>query len=1180
MKKRLVFATLIVFVLTLGLIMGCSKDDPVSSGGGGSNSVASIEVRTGVGQQSQLTGLEGDERSIQITAIAMNQEGVGLPGVKITFAIVDPATYKGTISIAQDDTATNADGQMIASYSVVLERSTDVVIEARSGQVTGSKTITLDVRDTIGNLTIESARNVLTVPPNETRSTTVTATLQDSDGLAIPGVEIAFSTRPPTIGLVEDAVGNTDSNGRVSRNFNSIVNQYGNCEVIATVNEQQAETTIEIRPVAGPDNIVMYADQPDMVVAEGSQATTTITAVVTDEDGVGVPNTYVLFRLEPMIDGGVIFGSLSAVDTTDSQGQITSVFNSRGLYGQQWVVAEVVPTGEELMGNPEGDGGQGVNLDGKKLQIRSGDAVIASMDEGELTTRIMITVTPLGDRPRSLTIYAIPDYFNLAPDSTGTSIIRASVRDVNGNGIPNLAVDYVTQIGTISMVTPTDSNGVSTAQYQVHPATDIPGDVDDAVIIPITASIPGTGWSQSVDITVVKSRTDRGTLELTSDKKFIYADGALTFATLTAVLKDEDGQVLIGRDIEFTSDFGIVSSPVSTDSLGRSITVFTDNGISSAPDSALVRAKYTPMGLEATVRIMIREQNPVTNISLVAAAQQMIAGSFDSTSVRATAYLLDGSTAPNGTQIHFETVYGAMAQEVVAVTGNFGAAETYYIAGSQVDVDTIRAYWQNPSTEEKVYSNEVLITLLSGPASQVSVSADPTVLYINNPGASSTITATVLDTAGNPVRAGTFVAFTTTLGTVTMSSTTDETGHAYATLTPGRESDVARVTATVAGPAGDISDECTVTFISGTPNTIVLTSDTTEIAVAETGGLSTTILRATVKDASGNKVDQATMVYFQLLNQPDPPAGCNINETFPLDSALTAAGTAQVSLNSGRQIGGVLIKAFTWRDSLRTDTVSVILATVAVVAGPPFQLDIDVNDDGQDAGGGAWVVEVSARVWDIHRNPVADRIPVVFTVNPEIATIDPGFTGNVGIAGAPTPGLAFSNMVYNSLNTFDLIEISAEVQTPEGIISGAREHELPMQEGNLELNVDPGNWMFEEGNEEARIRCWVVLKDGHEILINHGPILFTSNRARFSWYNFRRNDYEEFYPDPARKLTGIFDQENVEERGQATVYLIAEEPDIFLDPFTLEVTVQINASVEGYDDVSADPAFIFFTRHG
>ena len=69
-----------------------------------------------------------------------------------------------------------------------------------------------------------------------------------------------------------------------------------------------------------------------------------------------------------------------------------------------------------------------------------------------------------------------------------------------------------------------------------------------------------------------------------------------------------------------------------------------------------------------------------------------------------------------------------------------------------------------------------------------------------------------------------------------------------------------------------------------------------------------------------------------------------------------------------------------------------------------------------------------------------------------------------------------------------------------------------------------------------------------------------------------------FFPDASRKFTGIVDRQNNEPPGVATVYLRAEEADIFLDPFTLEVTVQINANVEGYNDVQADPGFVFFTR--
>jgi hypothetical protein len=194
------------------------------------------------------------------------------------------------------------------------------------------------------------------------------------------------------------------------------------------------------------------------------------------------------------------------------------------------------------------------------------------------------------------------------------------------------------------------------------------------------------------------------------------------------------------------------------------------------------------------------------------------------------------------------------------------------------------------------------------------------------------------------------------------------------------------------------------------------------------------------------------------------------------------------------------------------------------------------------------------------------------------ANIEAGYTGNVGRNGDSVDGLAFSNLVYNSVNTFEELEITAVVQTEFGEITGSRPHILPLQEGVMELNVDPANWMFEDGRADAVIRCWVVLNDGHGIEINNGPILFTSNRAVFGWLDLDAQMHL-YYPEAVRKFTGIRDELNDEQPGQATVFLVAEEPDIFLDPFTLEVTVQVNATVEGYDDVSADPDFIFFTRH-
>jgi len=657
-------------------------------------------------------------------------------------------------------------------------------------------------------------------------------------------------------------------------------------------------------------------------------------------------------------------------------------------------------------------------------------------------------------------------------------------------------------------------------------------------------------------------------------------------AMLTAVLQDEEGQVLSGKEIIFTTSFpySVVQSPIITDSLGKAVTYFDDIGRPSVdendlPDSVLITARYQEMGINATTRIMIRERNPVSTINLHVNARQLTANSGDSTAVRATCYLADASPAPPGTEVHFEAVYGSFSESIVAVTGSSGAADTWYIAGNQVTTDTLHAFVWTP--QDTAVSNEYLLDLVSGPPAVIVVRANPTELITNDPASMAEITATVMDTSGNPVRMGTYVTFSSTLGTITPSAITDEEGDAIASLTPGVQAGLAQITAQTNGAAGPISAQATVSFISGSPNSITLAADPLQIAVAGTGDNTTSTLRATVRDPNGNLIEHPATVVFELVNEPPPPAGCTFLPGEQSFASQTSNGVAVASLNSGEQIGGKLIRAYTWPDSANDPEliVQVVLSRVAVVAGPPFQLDIDVNDEGNDAGGGAWAVEVSARVWDLHRNPVANDIPVVFTVDPEIANIDPGHTGNPGANNSPVQGLAYAQMVYNSVNTFDPIEISAEVQTEQGQITGEREHILPLQEGILELNIDPANWMFNEDEGAlAEIRCWVVLKDGHFIEINNAPILFTSNRSRFWWYDFSRDRLVMFFPDPARKFTGVVDREHNELPGQATAFLVAEEYDIFLDPFTLEVTVQINASVEGYNDVTADPGFIFFTR--
>jgi len=371
--------------------------------------------------------------------------------------------------------------------------------------------------------------------------------------------------------------------------------------------------------------------------------------------------------------------------------------------------------------------------------------------------------------------------------------------------------------------------------------------------------------------------------------------------------------------------------------------------------------------------------------------------------------------------------------------------------------------------------------------------------------------------------------------------------------------------------------ETNVEFLSGQPRSIELTADPDVIEPRGVGGNLTSTLRAIIRDASGNLMVEPIPTIFEILDCPEPPEGPTFGDNGQMVEAMTNSGIAVASLTSGTDMLSVLIMAYTFSDEDRQDTIRTY-TTVQIAGGPPAGMNINIDEHGYDAGGGAWEVEVAVNVWDEEENPVANGITVNFELEPDIGIIHPAETGNENRRGASEPGMAHSRFIYQSQQTFNETTITASIQTPQGDITEEFEFTLPLQQGELMLNVDPANWMFNEENDQADIRIWAILRDGHGILINNAPVLFTSSRARLWWKDFSNDRFIMFFPDPVRKFTGVVDRQNNEEEGTATVYLRAEMPDIFLDPFTLEHQVRIEAVLEGYEDVVAQPRFVLFTR--
>ena len=456
------------------------------------------------------------------------------------------------------------------------------------------------------------------------------------------------------------------------------------------------------------------------------------------------------------------------------------------------------------------------------------------------------------------------------------------------------------------------------------------------------------------------------------------------------------------------------------------------------------------------------------------------------------------------------------------------------------------------------------------------LTSDPDTLASGVDGAFSAVTVTLSGDSGDPLPSGLPVHFSASSGIIQSKALTDESGRAIVKFTPSPKPGVAQINATYEGVHGPIQGGSQVCVVDPrNPVSFLVSADPNGISVRGAGENCTSIISVVVLNGIGEPITSEVEVGFELVDEPMGEFGLfNGNERSEI--AETINGIAEVGYNAPSRPYIPLMQISTI--NLDNNLVTCRTSPVVVVSGPPFQEEIDISTLGIDAGGGAWKIEVSARVWDIHRNPVADGIPVVFTVEPEFATIGTGFTGNRNRNGISMPGVAFTEIVYNSVNTFDHIEISANMQTDHGLIMHSCDAFLPLQGGKLDFNIDPGNWHFDEENEQAVIRCRVFLRDGHGVLINNAQILFTSSKSRFYWKNFANDRFVMFYPEPAIDVTGQVDRGGAEEPGEALIYLLGGEPEFFFDPFTLRTEVEIEVKVLGYESETTKTKTLVVTR--
>jgi len=345
--------------------------------------------------------------------------------------------------------------------------------------------------------------------------------------------------------------------------------------------------------------------------------------------------------------------------------------------------------------------------------------------------------------------------------------------------------------------------------------------------------------------------------------------------------------------------------------------------------------------------------------------------------------------------------------------------------------------------------------------------------------------------------------------TQSVTLNTDVNGSARVRFTPGLEAGAATITALANG------DTLTTALIFNISSDDIHSIQFTQeeqitLAVANTGGQSSAILRVKLRDINGNLIDSTRQVGFRIINN-NPPAGANLNNQPVADTVWvqSSGGEAQVSVNSGTVSGVLMVGAYCYKDN--GVLVYASKPNIIINAGPPATIVpfIGAFNTGVNMGGGLWRVIAGAVVKDIWGNSVERGTAVRFFLPNDTYNCQIGgdaFVGNVSVNGDSLAGVAYTILTYAGTYTFEPLTIRAETGSGTGeSIFGQTIVILPLNDPRFEMQAQPGLLNFgtnpttgaaiPPSTKEADIYC--VLTDGQGSAIHDAKIMMVCTNGQF-----------------------------------------------------------------------------------
>jgi len=500
-----------------------------------------------------------------------------------------------------------------------------------------------------------------------------------------------------------------------------------------------------------------------------------------------------------------------------------------------------------------------------------------------------------------------------------------------------------------------------------------------------TGELSNSDNALSAETTLTQTQGTPEPIEIAAASKTIYANGETSTSITAQVWTQAGNKVPDGTVVYFSATSGsITATGVTVDGLASA-------ELTSSPSSSSVVSTVTAtVGATSASTTVTFLGVRLTDMQSVPAT--IFANGTDTSEISVRIRDANGA-AVVGESVIFATTSGSIQTETV-VTDSEGIAKTSLIAPTTPGNATVTAvYGLITAISNVTFTSSV-------PVGTITLTANPTSIPADG-ASSSTITATLRDTAGNPVAKGTSVVFTTTLGVFGGSGqgsytviTPDENGVVSVSLIASTTTGAAKVTAS----SGKVSQDVYVTM-GGATLYISLTASPTIIPA---DGSSASRITATLVDAGGQPVTPGTAVTFTTNS------GMFSNNTTSI-TVSTPDNTGQVtaSLTSSTTAGTATVTASAngVSQSINVTFGGTVVANISVTATPS-----SLTADGLSTS------EIRAAATDAQGNPISDGQTITFTII--------SGTGSLSGASAATSG-GYASVTYTAGNTAGSVVIRA-----------------------------------------------------------------------------------------------------------------------------------------------------------